>query len=44
MNQILRLADVLRVRGKSRSSHYLDVQQGLFTPAVHIGERARGWP
>jgi prophage regulatory protein len=43
-NPILRLSAVLRERGRSRSSHYLDIQQGLFTPPVQIGLRAVGWP
>lgn len=41
---ILRLPDVLRARGRSRSAHYLDIQQGLFTHPVQIGLRAVGWP
>ena len=41
---IQRLPAVLQARGKSRSSHYLDIQQGLFTRAVAIGARAVGWP
>jgi prophage regulatory protein len=41
---ILRLPEVLKQRGRSRSAHYLDIQQGLFTPPVHIGLRAVGWP
>ena len=41
---ILRLPIVLRERGRSRSSHYLDIQQGLFTPPISIGLRAVGWP
>jgi len=35
---------VLRKRGRSRSAHYLDIQQGLFTSPVSIGARAVGWP
>jgi prophage regulatory protein len=31
-------------RGRSRSSHYNDIQQGLFTRPVYIGARAVGWP
>ena len=34
---------MLRARGRSRSAHYLDIQQGLFTSPVHIGLRAVGW-
>lgn len=41
---ILRLPAVLGVRGRSRSAHYLDIQQGLFTHPVQIGLRAVGWP
>lgn len=41
---ILRLPAVLRERGRSRSAHYLDIQQGLFTLPVAIGARAVGWP
>ena len=41
---ILRLPTVLRERGRSRSAHYLDIQQGLFTRPVSIGARAVGWP
>ena len=41
---ILRLPDVLRQRGRSRSAHYLDIQQGLFTRPIAIGSRAVGWP
>lgn len=41
---ILRLPTVLRERGRSRSAHYLDMQQGLFTQPVLIGARAVGWP
>lgn len=41
---ILRLPVVLRERGRSRSAHYLDMQQGLFTRPVQIGARAVGWP
>lgn len=41
---ILRLPSVLRERGRSRSAHYLDIQQGLFTRPVPIGARVVGWP
>lgn len=44
MNPILRLTAVLRERGRSRSAHYGDIQQGLFTHPVLIGARAVGWP
>ena len=41
---ILRLPTVLQERCRSRSAHYLDIQQGLFTRPVSIGLRAVGWP
>lgn len=41
---ILRLPQVLNARGRSRSSHYLDIQKGLFSKPVNIGYRAVGWP
>ena len=44
MTTIIRLPAVLRERARSRSAHYLDIQQGLFTPPVQIGLRAVGWP
>jgi prophage regulatory protein len=44
MHTILRLPEVVRERGRSRSAHYLDIQQGLFTRPVAIGLRAVGWP
>jgi prophage regulatory protein len=42
--RILRLPAVLNARGRSRSSHYLDIKQGLFTSPVSLGARAVGWP
>lgn len=41
---ILRRQEVLRIRGKSKSTHYDDVKKGLFTKPVKIGLRAVGWP
>ena len=41
---ILRLPAVLQARGRSRSTHYLDIQQGLFTRPVSLGARSVGWP
>jgi prophage regulatory protein len=41
---ILRLPVVLHKRGRSRSAHYLDIQDGLYTKPVAIGPRAIGWP
>lgn len=44
MTTILRLPTVLQQRARSRSAHYSDIQQGLFTRPVRIGPRAVGWP
>lgn len=43
-NTILRLPTVLTERGRSRSAHYLDIRDGLFTRPVAIGLRSVGWP
>jgi prophage regulatory protein len=44
LQTILRLPAVLRERGRSRSSHYLDIQNQLYTKPVLIGLRSVGWP
>lgn len=41
---ILRLPTVCKASGKSRSTIYLRIKDGLFPPAVSIGARAVGWP
>lgn len=41
---ILRLPTVLQQRGRSRSTHYVDIKDGLFTKPVPIGGRSVGWP
>lgn len=41
---LLRLTDVLALRGISKSQHYEDIQGGLFTPQIKIGTRASAWP
>ena len=41
---ILRLPTTLKRRGRSRSSHYLDIKNGLFVKPVQIGLRAVGTP
>lgn len=41
---ILRLPAVLKARGRSRSTHYCDIKQGLFPRPVSLGARAIGWP
>ena len=41
---ILRLPAVLQRRGRSRSSHYADIKNGLYVKPVQIGSRAVGTP
>jgi prophage regulatory protein len=41
---ILRLPAVLFARGLSRSTHYQQIQERLFTKPVNLGARAVGWP
>ncbi len=41
---LLRLPEVLRARGRSRSTHYLDIERGLFTSPVNLGANCVGWP
>lgn len=42
--KIRRIAAVCQVRGRSRSGHYKDIQDGLYPPPVKIGPRASGHP
>jgi prophage regulatory protein len=41
---LMRLRATLKERGRSASSHYRDIQDGLFTRPVMLGKRAVGWP
>jgi prophage regulatory protein len=41
---LLRLPEVLRARGRSRSTHYSDIHRGLFTRAVSLGAHCVAWP
>jgi len=41
---LLRLKNVLSLRGIGKSKHYTDIQEGLFTPPVKICERTSAWP
>lgn len=41
---MLRLRDVLRLCGKSRSTWYADIASGLAPRPVSLGKRAVGWP
>jgi len=42
--KILRLPLLKIHTGKSKSTIYVDIKQGLFPPPVKIGARASGWP
>ena len=41
--QILRLPDVVKITGLSRSSIYAAISQDLFPKQLHIGPRSVGW-
>ena len=41
---ILRLPEVLRLSGLSRSTLYLRISKGLWTRPVSLGGRSVGWP
>jgi prophage regulatory protein len=41
--QLLRLPDVTRMVGLSRSTIYQMIEQGRFPAGVRLGARARGW-
>jgi len=42
--RMLRIADVLKLRGKKRSGHYADIKAGLFVRPIRIGLRATATP
>lgn len=41
--RMVRLAEVSRTTGRSRSSIYLDVKEGRFPKPIKIGKRAIAW-
>lgn len=43
-SRILRLPEVIRQSGNTRSTIYLRIQQGLWTKPVSLGGRVVGWP
>ena len=43
-HSILRLPDIKRSTGLSRTTIYLRITQGAFTKPVNLGGRAVGWP
>jgi prophage regulatory protein len=44
IQRMLRLPEVLRLRGCSKSQHYADIKLGRFPKPVKIGARASAWP
>lgn len=42
--RLLRLPLVIARCGRSRSSHFRDIADGLFTPGIPIGSRCTAWP
>ncbi len=44
MTRILRLPDVIKITGLSRSSIYNYIDLGLFPKPIKLGKRAVGWP
>jgi prophage regulatory protein len=42
--RILRVPDVLHLRGDSRSNMYREVESGIWTPPISFGPRFSGWP
>jgi prophage regulatory protein len=42
--KLLRLPAVLDRCARTRSAHYRDVADGLFTPPVRLGSRCSAWP
>lgn len=43
-NTMLRMPDVVRITGRSKSQIKRDIADGLFPASVKIGRRAIGWP
>jgi prophage regulatory protein len=43
-SSLWRISRVLEARGIRRTQHYYDIQNGLFTRPVKLGERASAWP
>ena len=44
VNTILRLPEVVKRTGLSRSTIYLKIDQGHFPRQIKLSERAMGWP
>ncbi|MGJ7552628.1 helix-turn-helix transcriptional regulator [Variovorax sp. RB3P1] len=44
IHALMRVIAVISARGIQKSQHYLDVQNGLYTPPLKIGKHASAWP
>ena len=44
IDRLLRIKTVIDVTGKSRSSIYADIAQGIFPKPIAIGMRSVAWP
>ncbi|MGB1076680.1 MAG: helix-turn-helix transcriptional regulator [Bdellovibrionales bacterium] len=42
-HEILRLHEVVKITGRSRSSIYADMAEGAFPAPISLGARAVGW-
>ncbi|MEN8130931.1 MAG: AlpA family phage regulatory protein [Pseudomonadota bacterium] len=42
--ELLRKSEVLRIKGDSKSSTYVQIKDGTFTEPVKLGPRASAWP
>ena len=40
----LRTRDTLAMRGISKSQHYVEISEGLWTKPVKVGKRGSAWP
>lgn len=44
MNRIIRMAELTKMTGLSKSAIFKHVRQRLFPKPIAIGPRAKGWP
>lgn len=44
MEMMLRLPAVLVARGRKKTAHYFDIENGTCTAPVALGARSVGWP
>lgn len=43
-DRLVQLRETLHIRGRGRTAHYGDIEEGLFTKPVKIGKGKVGWP